>query len=273
MRKRGWPRQTCDDSHPASARHAPCRARRRASAAPWQAKAATARPVGTEDLQASDPDVRLRLPAPKAAPRPFARARATNVEQPSCPRTRNLAPSSRASAENGHGTAFWHGSRPCRPPFAAKPRRNPRSRKSTGRSRPDFGTGSVPERGSVAIFAPFSRTACAARSTTYGARRATRAVRRSARDARLHSAPPRRDRIRPAPDPAIRGIASIRTPHAAYRTTYDMRRAPHSARPHSTPPRRDRIHLTRSAYRAAPGACGCRASCRCASHGYARCSR
>ena len=238
-----------------------------------QAKAATARSVGTKDLRAFDPGVRLRLPAPKAAPRPFARVRATNVEQPSCPRTWNLAPSCTRERRKWPRNRVLARIAALSAPFRRQASPKPQVAQIDRANKPQSRTDSVPERGFVAIFAPFSRTACAARSTTYGARRATHAVRRSARDARLHSAPPRRDRIRPAPDPAIRGIASH--PHTARCIPHDVRHAPRASQcaPHSTPPRRDRIHLTRSACRVAPGACGCRASCRCASHGCARCSR
>ena len=136
----------------------------------------------------------------------------------------------RASAENGHGTAFWHGSRPCRPPFAAKPRRNPRSRKSTGRSRPDFGP--VPCQNAVPW--PFSRRFPAQRALR-GARRTARDARRAlfgARHATHGCTAPRPVATGSAPPPTRPSGESppIRTPHAAYRTTYDMRRAPHSAR-------------------------------------------
>ena len=135
-----------------------------------QAKAATARSVGTEDLRTFDPDVRLRLPAPKAAPRPFARARATNVEQPSCPRTRNLAlsctrerrkwPRNRVLARIAAPTA------PFRRQVSPKPQVAQIDRAVAPRSR----AGSVPERGSVAIFAPFSRTTRTACRTAHAAK-------------------------------------------------------------------------------------------------------
>ena len=184
------------------------------------AKAATARPVGTEDLRAFDPDVRLRLPAPKAAPRPFARARATNVEQPSCPRTRNLALSCTRKRRKWPRNRVLARIAALPAPFAAKPRRNPRSRKSTGRARP--GLGPIPCQNAVPR--PFSRR--------FPARRTVCAACRTA-----HAAKPLPVATGSTPLPTRSSGESppIRTPHAAHRTTYDMRRAPHTARREAPP--------------------------------------
>ena len=251
-----------------------------------RAKAATTRSVGTEDLRAFDPGVRLRLPAPKAAPRPFARARATNRGGRGVGAGLPASPfRTRASYERR--TTFL--------PSNAEPRPFMHARAPKMATEPRSGTG----RGPAGPLSPSSLAETPGRANRPGSRapisgrfRARTRFRGHFRAVFPHGArcaphaacrtprgtPPRRDRIRPAPDPAIRGIAShphASRPHTARRTTHDVRHAPRASQctPRGAPPRRDWIRLTRSACRAAPGACGCQASCRCASHGYARCSR